>query len=229
MAKWKRGIKALPEAERPRERLIAEGARALSNRELLAIILRSGTVGESALVLAERLLQTFGSLRDLLQAEVEELAAVRGIGKVKAAEVKAALELGRRLASSGQGWRPAITSPEEAAGLVMEDLRYRDREVFQALLLDTKHRLLAIQVVSVGHLSGAPVHPRELFKDAIRRSAAAVVLVHNHPSGDPQPSPEDIALTHRLVEAGRLLGIEVLDHLIVGDNTYVSLKEQGVF
>src|SRR5690606_22304526 len=119
MAKGERGIKALPEAERPRERLMREGARALSNRELLAIVLRSGTVGESALVLAERLLQTFGSLRDLLQAEVEELAAVRGIGKVKAAEVKAALELGRRLASSGQGWRPAITSPEEAAGLVM--------------------------------------------------------------------------------------------------------------
>src|SRR5690606_8447326 len=147
------GIKALPEAERPRERLMRAGARARSNREHVAIESGSGTVGEAALVLAQRQLQTAGAQRDLLEAEAEELAAVRGIGKVKAAEVKAALELGRRLASSGQGWRPAITSPEEAAGLVMEDLRYRDREVFQALLLDTKHRLLAIQVVSVGHLS----------------------------------------------------------------------------
>lgn len=223
------GIKALPPAERPRERLVSEGAAALSNRELLAIVLRSGTVGESALVVAERLLQTFGSLRELLAAGVEELAAVRGVGLVKAVQVKAALELGRRLASSRHAWRPSVTGPEDVASLVMEDLRHRDREVFQALLLDVKHRLLGIHVVSIGHLSGAPVHPRELFKDAIRRSAAAVVLVHNHPSGDPQPSPEDIALTRRLAEAGRLLGIEVLDHLIVGDSRYVSLKEQGVF
>lgn len=221
------GIKALPSRERPRERLITHGPRALSNRELLAILLRTGTAGESALVVADRLLSAFGSLRELMNASVEELSTLRGVGPAKAVQLKAALELGRRLTADPRAVRPPVRSPADVADLVMEDLRYLDRETFQALLLDTKHRLLAKQVVSVGHLSGAPVHPRELFKEAVRRSAAAMILVHNHPSGDPQPSPEDVALTRRLVEAGRLMGIEVLDHVIVGDRCYVSLKEEG--
>lgn len=223
-----KGIKALPPSERPRERLVSLGARALSDRDLLAIVLRTGSRGASALVLAERLLEAFGSLRGLLDAGVEELAQVPGIGVAKAVQVQAALELGRRLTARPRGFRPQVSSPQEAAELVMEDLRYLDRETFQAILLDTKHRLLGVQVVSVGHLSGAPAHPRELFKDAIRRSAAALVLVHNHPSGDPQPSPDDIALTRRLMKAGELLGIKVLDHIIVGEGCYVSLREQGV-
>lgn len=222
------GIKGLPPWERPRERLVALGASALSDRDLLAIVLRTGSAGTSALVLAERLLETFGSLRGLLEASVEEMARVRGIGMAKAAQVKAALELGRRLTARTRGFRPSVSSPQEAAELVMEDLRYLDRETFQAILLDTKHRVLGVQLVSVGHLNGAPAHPRELFKDAIRRSAAALVLVHNHPSGDPQPSPEDIALTRRLTKAGELLGIKVLDHIIVGEGCYVSLREQGL-
>ena len=220
-------MRELPSHERPRERLLLLGERHLSTRELLAILLRTGTARESALTLADRLLAYAGSLRRLAAMSPEDLLQVPGIGPAKAAQIKAALELARRLALEPRHERLAVRHPRDVAGLLMADLRDLDREVFKVIMLDAKHRVLAIETLSVGDLTGTLVHPRELFKDAMRRSSAAVILVHNHPSGDPEPSPDDIDLTRRLVAGGRLLGIEVLDHIIIGDNRYVSLKERG--
>ncbi len=221
-------MKELPQTERPRERLLTVGASQLSNRELLAILIKCGTQELSVLGLADRILVEFSSLRELSGATWEELTTVRGIGKAKAAELLAALELGRRAADSSFEVRDAISKPEDAARLVMSEMRLLDREHFVVLMLNTKHKVMAKKTISIGHLDAALVHPRELFKDAIRRSSAAVVLVHNHPSGDPTPSRDDMAVTKRLCEAGSLLGIQVLDHLVVGDNQFVSLKEQGM-
>ncbi len=221
-------MKELPQTERPRERLLTVGASQLSNRELLAILIKCGTQELSVLGLADRILVEFSSLRELSGATWEELTTVRGIGKAKAAELLAALELGRRAADSSFEVRDAISKPEDAARLVMSEMRLLDREHFVVLMLNTKHRVMAKKTISIGHLDAALVHPRELFKDAIRRSSAAVVLVHNHPSGDPTPSRDYMAVTKRLCEAGSLLGIQVLDHLVVGDNQFVSLKEQGM-
>ncbi|HEY8418270.1 MAG TPA: DNA repair protein RadC, partial [Limnochordales bacterium] len=220
-------MRELPSHERPRERLLAVGERHLSTRELLAILLRTGTARESALTLADRLLAHAGSLRRLAAMAPEDLLQVPGIGPAKAAQIKAALELARRLALEPRHERFAVRNPRDVAGLLMGDLRDLDREVFKVIMLDTKHRIIAIETLSIGDLSGTLVHPRELFKDAMRRNSAAVILAHNHPSGDPEPSPDDIDLTRRLVAGGRLLGIEVLDHIIIGDNRYVSLKERG--
>lgn len=221
-------IKDMPVESRPRERLIREGAGALTDLELLAILLRTGTATGSAMELAAALLGCFGSLRALVQASVEELSTIRGVGPAKAAMLKAALELGRRIASGSDEMRPVIRSPEDAACLVMEEMRHLDREHFRALLLNTKNQVIARDVISIGTLNSSAVHPRELFKNAIKRNAAAVILVHNHPSGDPTPSREDLEVTMRLVEAGRIIGIEVLDHLIIGDNKFASLKAKGL-
>lgn len=222
-------IYELPEHERPRERLFNEGEQALNNRELLAILLSTGTRETSALGLADRLLAQAGSLRALATRHAGELQRIPGIGKAKAAQLRAAFELARRLPLEARAERIAINHPGDVARLLMTDMRDRDREVFKVIMLDTKHRVLAIDTLSVGDLSGTLVHPRELFKSAIQRSSAAVILAHNHPSGDPEPSREDIDLTARLAAGGRLLGIEVLDHIIIGDNKYVSLKERGLF
>lgn len=221
-------IHELPEQERPRERLFSAGEQALNNRELLAILLSTGTKETSALGLADRVLSRAGSLRALSTHHPEELQRIPGIGKAKAAQLRAAFELARRLPLESRTERVAIHHPGDVASLLMADMRDRDREIFKVLMLDTKHRILAIDTLSVGDLSGTLVHPRELFKSVIQRSSAAVILVHNHPSGDPEPSPEDIDLTARLVAGGRLLGIEVLDHIIIGDNKYASLKERGL-
>jgi DNA repair protein RadC len=221
-------VKDLPREERPREKLLRVGVENLSLRDLLAIVLRMGTQEDSALTLADRLLATYGNLAELARASVEELCAHKGIGLAKAAQIKAACELGRRLVGTSYGERPYIRCPRDAAQLVMEEMRHLDREHFRALLLNTKHRVIATRNISVGGLNSSLVHPRELFKECIRASCAAVILVHNHPSGDPQPSQDDIRVTKRLREAGRLLGIEVLDHIIIGDNSFRSLKELGV-
>lgn len=221
-------IRELPEQERPRERLLNEGEKALSNRELLAILLGSGTQRQSALTLADQLLRKGETLRGLAALDVEELRQVKGIGLAKAAQIKAAMELARRMSLEPGHRRTAIRHPGDVAKLMMDDLRDLDHEQFKLLMLDTKHRVIKMQTLSVGHLSGTLVHPRELFKAVIRRNSAAVILVHNHPSGDPEPSADDIDLTRRLVAGGKLLGIEVLDHVIIGDNTYVSLKERGL-
>lgn len=221
-------LKDLPFEERPREKLMRHGPERLSNSELLAILLGSGTRSLSVLRLAEHLLARFGALRTLANASYEELMSVKGIGTAKAAVILAAFELAKRLADSTMEAREVITSPQDAADLVLRELAGADKEHFMIIMLNTKHRVIGKKVISIGHLSGSLVHPREMFKEVIRRSSAAVIVVHNHPSGDPTPSQEDITVTKRLVEAGELLGIQVLDHIIIGDNCYVSFREQGL-
>ncbi len=221
-------IKDLPPEVRPRERLARDGERALSDAELLAIVLRTGSQGDTALELAQKLLLQFGGLQGLSQCALLELAKVKGVGTAKACQVKAALELGRRAFGGQRSEKITIRTPADAAQLVMSEMRYLDREHFQVILLNTRNMVIGIERVSVGTLNASLAHPRECFKEAIRQSAAAVIFVHNHPSGDPTPSPEDIALTRQLVEAGRLLGIEVLDHIIIGDGVFVSLKDRGL-
>lgn len=220
-------IKEMPSDLRPRERLLKEGAGALTDIELLAILLRTGTTSASVLELAAHIMSRFRDLRSLLHASVEELSSVKGVGSVKAAQVKAALEFGRRVGSAAEEKRPVIKSPEDAAGLVMEDMRYLDREHFRALLLNTKNQVIFLDTVSIGTLNSSAAHPRELFKNAIKRSAAAIILLHNHPSGDPTPSKDDLEVTRRLLDAGRIIGIDVLDHIIIGDNKFTSLKANG--
>jgi DNA repair protein RadC len=220
-------IKDIPADMRPREKLLRYGPGILSQQELLAIIIRTGSRDANAIQLAESILYQFEDLRGLYSASVEELcAAASGVGQAKAAQVKAALELGRRL-SQQDSQVVRIKSPQDAAAWVMEDLRYLQHEQFRILLLNTKNIIIAWEEVSRGSLNSSIVHPREVFARAIKRSAAAVILVHNHPSGDPTPSQEDINLTRRLVEVGHLVGIEVLDHLVIGDGVFASLKEKG--
>jgi len=229
-------IKEMNEEDRPRERLAKYGSESLSNAELLAIILRTGTKAETAVDLANRLLSGKGlaapngscGLSALAAADPEELCQVRGIGQAKAVQIKAALELGRRLSGTAAERRSSISTPAQASALVMDEMRFLDREHFRIIILNTKNHVLGVELVSVGSLNSTVVHPREVFKTPLKRSAAAVILVHNHPSGDPTPSQEDIDLTRRLAEAGKVLGISVLDHIIVGDNRYVSLKERGL-
>lgn len=218
----------LPQSERPRERLASLGAEALSEQELLACILGRGVAGESVLVSARRLLKTFGNLRGIAEASVEQLASVHGIGPAKAVQLKAAVELARRISRPSDAQPPVIDSPEAAAALLRPRLLDKKKEHFLALLLDNRRRLIRISPVAIGSLSATLVHPRELFKDAIAASAAAILVAHNHPSGDPEPSAHDVEITARLVEAGRLLGIEVVDHLIIGTGGMVSLRSAGV-
>jgi DNA repair protein RadC len=221
-------MKEMPIEDRPREKLQRLGPSILSTAELLAILLRTGTKTESAVTLAQRLLNHFGSLPELQASSVDELSGVKGIGLAKAAEIKAALELANRLAVSKGESRPVIYSPEDIAKLLMTEMRWLQKEYFKILLLNTKNQVLASPIISVGSLNASIVHPREVFKEAIRCSAAAIILVHNHPSGDPSPSVEDISITKRLSEVGKLMDIAVLDHVIIGDGKYVSLKEKGI-
>lgn len=220
-------LKNIPNEDRPRERLMTVGADALSHAELLAILLRTGTKSESAVLLASRILQQCGSLRGLVDMSIEEMTKIRGIGPAKAVQLRAGIELGRRLARSRHGELPAIRKPADAAELMMEEMRYLKQEHFVCLYLNTKNQVIHTETLSIGTLNATLVHPREVFRAAIRHSSAALVCLHNHPSGDPTPSPEDIALTRRLTEAGELVGIDVLDHLVIGDNRFISLKEQG--
>lgn len=220
-------IAQLPPEERPRERLMHAGAGMLSVTELLALIIATGRRGESSIRVAERLLSHAGGLRELLDADAAELQQVAGIGPVKAVTILAALEMGRRISALEGVVLRRIGSPEDAAGYLMDRLRFLKKEHFVALHLDTKHQILGEEVVSVGSLNASIVHPREIFKTALKRSAAALICAHNHPSGDPTPSEEDIAVTERLVAAGRILGVQVLDHIVIGDKRFVSLRERG--
>ena len=221
-------IKELPSDERPREKLLDNGAQVMSNSELLAILLRSGNQDESALRLAEHLLEQQGGLAGLGGATAEALEQVKGIGAAKASTILAAIELGRRVALLEPAQRLTIKTPDDVAALLLPRFRYESREHFLAVLLSTKNHILKTAVISIGSLNASIVHPRELFREAINCRAASVILAHNHPSGDPTPSPEDVALTRKLVEAGSLLDIPVLDHLILGDGKYISLKEKGI-
>ncbi|MZQ85905.1 DNA repair protein RadC [Paenibacillus sp. 5J-6] len=220
-------LREVPTEERPRERMLQYGAGALSHAELLAIILRTGTVSESAVRLASRILSESGGLRSLVDMSKDQLTQIKGIGDAKALQILAGIELGRRIAKSTFSERITIRSPKDIANLMSEELRYLQKEHFVCLFLNTKNHVLAQETLSMGSLNASIVHPREVFRAAIKRSSASIVCVHNHPSGDPTPSPEDIQLTHRLVEAGTIIGIEVLDHVIIGDQRFISLKEEG--
>ena len=227
-------IREMSPSDRPRERLRERGAAALSNFELIAILLRTGIKGQSAIQVAQQLLKEFLSLEELARAPLEALAKVKGVGLTKAIQLKAAFELARRLSESTRDRQRAISSPEDAAAVVREEMRTLDREEFGVLLLNTKNGLIKRCPVSRGSLNASIVEPREVFKDAIAASAASMILIHNHPSGDPTPSSEDIAITKRLVKAGELLNISVLDHVILGqrmtgrEQDFVSLKELGL-
>ena len=227
-----RTMRELPEKERPREKMLRLGAKGLSDAELLAILLRTGTVEESALSIAQGLLKEYeqpGGVALLAAARPEDLSKYKGIGNVKAITITAAIEFGRRLyARQASGDITSIRQPEDAANWYLHRLRYVQQEEFHVLLLSTKHQVLASCCVAVGTMDAALVDPRRVFQEALRHQAAALILAHNHPSGDPSPSKEDIALTLRLAEAGKLLELPVLDHVIIGDGRFVSLKEKGL-
>lgn len=193
----------------------------------MAIILRTGTKNESVLQLAQRLIKEFQGLRMLMNASLEELTKIKGVGEAKAIQLLAAIELGKRIANMKNEKRYVIRSPEDGANYVMEEMRFLTQEHFVCLFLNTKNEVIHKQTIFIGSLNASIVHPRELFKEAFRRSAASMICLHNHPSGNPEPSREDIEVTRRLVECGRILGVDVLDHIIIGDKRYVSLKEKG--
>lgn len=221
-------LRDVPQEERPRERMMNYGAEALSHAELLAILLRTGTKDESVVHLANRIMRQVGSIRQLVDLSIEELTEIKGIGTAKAIQIKAGIELGRRITRTGKEEVKAIRSPRDAADLLIEQLRYLQKEHFVCLFLNTKNHIISQETLSMGSLNASIVHPREVFRAAIKCSSASVIFAHNHPSGDPTPSPEDVALNKRLVEAGKIIGIEVLDHLVIGDMKFVSLKEQGL-
>jgi len=224
-------IKDLPKDERPRERLQKYGAQALSDTELLAVIIRTGTKSESALMVAQRLLKGDGGKNGLdfiARATIEELSKVKGIGAAKSIQIKAAMELGRRIYSSMVTDEMTIICPDDVFQLLINDMRFLEKEHFKTILLNTKNKVISVEDISVGSLNTSIVHPREVFKPAIKRSSASIILAHNHPSGDPTPSREDLEVTRRLKDAGKIIGIEVLDHIIFGDNCYVSLKEKQI-
>ena len=220
-------IRDFPKNERPRERFIHHGAESLSNHELIALMLRTGTKDESVLQLANRLLTQFEGLRLLKDASLNEITSIKGIGMAKAVQLLASVELGRRISNLNYDDRYVIRSPEDGAKYVMNDMRFLTQEHFVALYLNTKNQVLQKQTVFIGSLNASIVHPREVYKEALRYSAAAIICMHNHPSGDPSPSREDIEVTKRLAECGKIIGIELLDHLIIGENKFVSLKEKG--
>ena len=221
-----RATARIPDEERPRERLARHGAGALSNRELLALLLGTGSARASAFDTAARLLD--GGIRGLAQRSLGDLESEHGLGRAKATRVLAALELGARLASEGRAPSVSFKTPEASARYLLPRYAARPVETFGLLALDVRHRLRHEAVISVGCLTSSLVHPREVFQQAIVWRAAALILFHNHPSGDPEPSSEDMAITRRLASAGTLMGIEVLDHLVLGAGRWVSLKERGV-
>lgn len=223
-------IHDLPAAERPRERLQKLGAENLSVQEILALILGRGVAGESVMVTAQRLLSRFGSVKGIASASLEELTTVKGIGLAKASQLKAAFELANKLDKDSETTsQPLVRTPEEAAREVRGSLKDKKKEHFWVLLLDARSRLINRAEVSVGSLDSTIVHPREVFKEALAASAASVIFIHNHPSGDPQPSEDDIKLTKRLAEVGEIMGIEVVDHVIIGGKKFFSLKREGLF
>lgn len=221
-------ITDLQETDRPRERLAALGPQALSNAELIAILLRVGVPGENAVQVGQRLLQKFGGIGGLHRAPFVELCRQYGIAEAKAAQIKAAIELGRRLTLESTEERPAINSPADAAALVQYEMSALEQEHLRALLLDRRNRVLEVVEIYRGSVSSSQVRVGEVFKEAVRKNASAIVVVHNHPSGDPTPSPDDVAVTRAIVQAGKLLDVEVLDHLVIGQGRWVSLKERGL-
>ena len=217
----------MPKEERPRERLVKFGEQALSAQELLQLILGRGVAGESVAVTAQKLLAQFGSLQKLAEASIEELSSIKGIGLAKAAQIKATFEISRRLSTQAPTYKSKeLTDPEKVYRLIKSKLKDYHKEHFYIIVLNSRGHSIA--EVSVGSLNASVVHPREVFAEAIRNKAASVVFVHNHPSGDPEPSEDDLLLTKKLVESGKILGIEVSDHIIVAKDSFFSFKNKGI-
>ena len=221
-------ITDLAESERPRERLAAHGASYLNTAELIAILLRVGVQGENAVQVGHRLLQTFGGIIGLHRASFAELSSQRGLGPAKAAQLKAALELGNRLRQEAPDEKPVIQSPNDAASLIQYEMSALEQEELRVLLLDTRNRVLQIETIYRASLNSSQIRVGEIFKAAIRKNSAAIIIAHNHPSGDPTPSPDDVVVTRAIVQAGKLLDIDVLDHLVIGTSKFISLKERGL-
>lgn len=221
-------ITDLHESDRPRERLASLGPQALSNAELIAILLRVGVPGENAVQVGQRLLQKFGGISGIHRAPFADLISQHGIGEAKAAQLKAAIELGRRLTLESPDERPTINSPADAAALVMYEMSALEQEHLRVMLLDRRNRVLDVGELYRGSTSSAQVRVGEVFREAIRKNASALIVIHNHPSGDPTPSPDDVALTRAIVQAGKMIDVDVLDHLVIGQGRWVSLKERGL-
>ena len=221
-------IRDLESSQRPRERLASLGATSLSNAELIAILLRTGIKGINAVQLGQKILIDCGGLAGLHRLSYTELCRMRGVGPAKAAQIKAAVELGNRFAASTPTEHPVIQSPEDAASLILYEMGALEQEHLNVMLLDTRNRMVKLVEVYRGSLNSSLIRVSEVFKEAVRANAAAIIVVHNHPSGDPTPSPEDISVTHAIVQAGKLLDIEVLDHIVVGKNKFISLKSRGL-
>lgn len=215
----------LPEGERPRERLLAQGAETLATAELIAILLGSGMRGKSVLHLAQEILSRFGSLEDLARASVEELTVIPGMGQAKAVTLQAAFCLGKRLQSSNRPDRYTVSSPAHAYHLVRELIEDANQEHLLVLLLDSKGGVIRIETVFIGSLNESVAHPREIFHRAVRYGAASLLVVHNHPSGNPEPSRQDLQFTERLIQAGKVMGIPLQDHLVIGHGRYCSIRE----
>ncbi|MBW8010129.1 MAG: JAB domain-containing protein [Chloroflexi bacterium] len=221
-------ITDLDASERPRERLVKLGPQALNTAELLAILLRVGVQGENAVQVGQRLLQTFGGLSGLQRASVEEVKAQHGLGEAKVAAIKAAIELGRRMTLESPEERAVIQSPGDAAALLQYEMGALEQEHLRVVLLNTRNQVLDIVEVYRGSLNTSMVRVGEVFKQAVRSNAASIIVAHNHPSGDPTPSPDDIAVTRAIIESGKLLDIDVLDHIVIGQGSFVSIKERGL-
>jgi len=220
-------IKNVPKEDRPRERMLRYGPSHLSNQEILAILIGSGTKDESVMSVANFVLMHFDGLQLLRDATIEELISIKGIGTAKGLIILSAIELGKRMNEYKPNEKYVIRSPEDGADYVMEEMRYLKQEHFVVLFLNTKNQIIHQQTIFIGSLNASIVHPREVYREAVKRSAASIIVAHNHPSGDPAPSQEDIQVTKRLVNSGKIIGIELLDHLIIGDRKFVSLKEKG--
>ncbi|ACA54057.1 JAB domain-containing protein [Clostridium botulinum] len=220
-------IKDLPKNERPQERLIRYGAEVLSNSELLAVILRTGTKNQNIMMLASSLIKETGGLDQLFNQSIEELTKIKGIGVTKAVQILALSELSKRFKTYKSGNEYKISTPLDVSNLVMEDMKYLKQEKLKILILNTKNIVTYIRDVFIGTLNSSIVHPREIFCEAIKKNGASIIICHNHPSGDPTPSKEDINITLRLKKCGKLIGIDLLDHIIIGENKYVSMKEKG--
>jgi DNA repair protein RadC len=221
-------IKDMDEEERPRERLAKLGPQSLTTAELLAILLRVGVVGETSVQVGQRLLQTFGGIAGLHRASFAELSNQKGVKLAKAAQIKAAIELGRRLVQESPEERPSVHSPADAAELVQYEMSALEQEELRVVLLDTRNHLLHIETVYRGSVNSSQVRIAEIFKAAIRRNAPSLIVIHNHPSGDPTPSPDDVAITRLIMQAGEILDVKLLDHIIIGNGRFVSLKERGL-
>ncbi|HBE45050.1 MAG TPA: hypothetical protein DDW17_06280 [Deltaproteobacteria bacterium] len=221
-------VRDLPREERPRERLQKFGAEALSAQELLAIIIGRGVANRSVMSVAQELIARFGSIKAVSEASLQELTTIKGVGIAKATQIKACFELGKRQDLEVDKTNFDISSPQKVAKLISTTIKDKAKEHFKLILLNSRNRVIAVNHISTGTLTASLVHPREVFKEAIRHSVASVIIAHNHPSGDPEPSEEDVRMTKKLVEAGKLLGIEVLDHVIIGRNRPFSFKEKGM-